>query len=109
MGVQASGRATELNAEAPMIAELLNRDIMLQQLADIREDLEFDIARRRQAGDEVPSDDGILLEELKRAEASERRVSSGQPGFDPPTAERRGVEPAPLDDFAFFSREPVVS
>ena len=92
-----------------MIAELLNRDIILQQLTDAREYLEFEVTRRRQTAQDISPDDLLLLEELKRAEASERRASSGQPGFDAPTAERRRVEPAPLDDFAFFSRDPVVS
>jgi hypothetical protein len=34
---------------------------------------------------------------------------SGQPGFTLPPPERRGDEPAPIDDVSFLSRDPVLS
>lgn len=92
-----------------MIAEFLNRDIVLDQLKQVREDLQSQIERASRKGEPVVEDDRQLLAELSAAERRERAVSSGQEGFDATHAARRGQEPAPLDDYSFFSRDPIVS
>jgi len=77
-----------------MIAEYLNREVVVDEL------------RKLVAHVETTGEHSELLGELKAAENA-----SGQPSFQPPPAERRGRggEPAPLDDFAFISRDPVMS
>ena len=92
-----------------MIAELLNRDFVLQQLSEVREDLERSVATETADGAATDSPDAALLAELRDAEAREQIASSGATGFEAPEADRRGQEPAPLDDFAFLSRDPIVS
>jgi hypothetical protein len=80
-----------------MIAEVLNREFVLQQLADVR---------ARLAG--TPGD-AEVAQALSEAEAREREQSSGQRSFSPPPAQRRGVSGTPLDDLCFISHDPVVS
>jgi hypothetical protein len=83
-----------------MIAEVLNRDFVLQQLDELRDDLE---ASSRSLEEDT------LFAVLSEAAERERTRSSGQTGFELPAAERRGQDPAPLDDFAFFSHDPIVN
>lgn len=87
-----------------MIAELMNRDVILQQLEDVQKDLELEIEEGRRTGQSLQDEEALLVE-LGDAERRERTLSSGQVGFEPPVTERRGQGPAPLDDFAFFSRD----
>jgi hypothetical protein len=91
-----------------MIAEFLNRQMVLDQLINLCDDL-----RGRGQPPSVPDtqfiSDTELLKELDQAETRERHSSSGQSGYDPPDTERRGAEAAPLDDYAFISRDPIIS
>ena len=82
-----------------MIAEILNRDFVLQQMADVRERLSS------HAGS---AEDREVVAELTAAEERERKQSSGQV-FPLPAGRRRGTPPVPLDDFSFLSRDPIVS
>src|SRR6184192_3114427 len=90
-----------------MIAEVLNRDVVLTQLAELREFVAHEREQHRQDGHPTSEDD-LVLAELNAAEAREHAASSGQPSFEAPDG-RRGAESAPLDDFAFVSRDPVIS
>jgi hypothetical protein len=97
-----------------VIAQLLNRDFVLQQLDALIEDLErgFEPERRALGGEAAELDQADLqraLKELQAAKVRELRSSSGQPAFEPPRAERRGQVVPPLDDFSFVSRDPVIS
>src|SRR5258708_3529895 len=89
-------RAAFVTIMSVMIADLMNRDVILGMLREVREDLE-------------DGSDQETLQAVRAAETREESKSSGQVGFDPPEAERRGQEPAPLDDFSFISHDPVVS
>ncbi len=92
-----------------MIAEYLNRDVVLDQLREIREDLESQVERAHAGGGIAKPEDVQLLEDLLTTEAREVATSSGQLAYDPPVADRRGEQAAPLDDYSFFSREPIIS
>src|SRR5262249_52959412 len=99
---------------APLIAQVLNRDFVLQQLEDVRDYLStaatYDRRRGAEEGPELsPEDAAEALEAAETALQTEAAASSGQPGFEPPSAERRGEEPAPIDDFSFFSRDAAIS
>ena len=91
-----------------MIAEFLSRDVVLDQLREVIDDLDTQIDQARRHAAPVDDADARLLTELRATEARERDDSSGQPGYEGPAAERRNQEPAPLDDFAFISRDPIV-
>jgi hypothetical protein len=95
-----------------MIAQILNRKFMLEQLEDIRTQLRDDVVGKREGGPvdaALESKDYVeALEHVERALAKEQAQSSGQQGFDS-RSERRSDQPAELDDYSFFSRDPVVS
>lgn len=96
-----------------MIAQVLNRGAVLQQMADVLASLRQPgtDARRGEAApgteDLGPDDYVLALAELEAAEARERAASSGQQRAEPD--ERRAAAPLPLDDAAFISHDPVVS
>ena len=97
-----------------MIAQVLNRDFVLEQLREVQDFLSSPPAEERrtagEGGPELDPEDAAEARALaSEALASEAVASSGQPGFEPPPAERRGEESAPIDDFSFFSRDPVIS
>lgn len=101
-----------------MIAELLNRQFILDAVEDVKRDLEKSATGEgRRLHGELPPEAAELetddyrkaLELVRRAENQERAVSSGQPGFEPPPAGRRGGEAADLDEVSFFSRDPILS
>ncbi len=94
-----------------MIAQLLDRAFVMEQMRALRDALAAPEAPRRGAEETVlpPADRESALGELSTALAAEERASTGQEGYDLPAAERRGEESAPLDAVAFFSRDPVVS
>ncbi|HEV2855110.1 MAG TPA: metallophosphoesterase [Thermoanaerobaculia bacterium] len=100
-----------------MIAQVLNRDFVLERLKEVQDFLSSPQAEERRTAAEGgpdldPLDRATAAEALALAEtalASETAQSSGQPGFEPPPAERRGEESAPIDDFSFFSRDASVS
>jgi calcineurin-like phosphoesterase family protein len=96
-----------------MIAQVLNRKFVLEILWSVRDDLERDLeeatAARRGVDETVePQELQTAFEELTAALRREQAASSGQRAFEPPPAGRRG-EWAGLDDYSFFSRDPVIS
>jgi len=98
-----------------MIEQLLNRQVILDALEDIKKylDPDRDSGRRRdealpaEANDLSDTDYRQAFSEVQAALEKEHRESSGQIGFDS-TAGRRG-EQAVIDDVSFFSRDPIVS
>ncbi len=98
-----------------LIAEVLNRQFVIQQLEDIEKWLHQDVDNKREGGgagavDLAAADYQAALDHVSIALAQEKAASSGQPGFVPPAPERRGRRPSPpLDDFVFMSRDPIVS
>jgi len=97
-----------------LIAQVLNRDFVLKRLEEVRRHLSAPATEdRRRAGDKGPplsqEDAALALGAANEALRTEAAASSGQPGFAPPPAERRGEAPAPIDDFSFFSRDATIS
>jgi hypothetical protein len=96
-----------------MISQILNRGFMLEQIEDISQQLRKDVQQKRVGG---PADEALeagdyttALEFVEVALENERKQSSGQLGFEPPAGERRSDWPADLDDYSFFSHDPIVS
>jgi hypothetical protein len=96
-----------------MIAQLLNRQFIIEQMQQIHEQLRKDAENRRTGGRDVPdlqsSDYAEALAYVEASLAREQAGTSGQRGFTPPPPERRGDLPAELDDYSFISRDPIVS
>jgi hypothetical protein len=97
-----------------LIAQVLNRDFVLKRLEEVRRHLSTagtdDRRRTAEQGPELSPDDAALaLEAANEALRTEGTASSGQRGFEPPPAERRGEEPTPIDDSSFFSRDATIS
>jgi hypothetical protein len=93
-----------------VIAQFLNRDVVLNQLRQIEDVTRFDRDKAAAAGEPVDDHD-LVLHELDAA-AQRETTSSGQSSFNPPADDRRGsgssVAP-PMDDYVFISRDPIVS
>ena len=87
-----------------MIAQFLNRDVVLDQLAQVTDLVAFEVKGRGHASPESAE----LLAELRAAADRERARPSGQPGYES-TGDRRGAAGAPLDDYSYISRDPVIS
>lgn len=115
-----------------MITQLLNRDFLLDCADELLEALDGGFVERSLAPDPARRgggmrDAGPAVEEfegeaplsdvdldaaqalLREAAQVERADSSGQRGFPAPPPERRGGQPASLDDLSFLSRDPVLS
>lgn len=98
-----------------LAAQVLNRQFMIQQLEDIEKRLRDDVDQKREGGrddaaDLDKADYEAALDHVAVVLQQEKAASSGQPGFVPPPPSRRGRESSPpLDDFAFISRDPIVS
>lgn len=95
-----------------MIAQLLNRQFVVEQMEAIEEEMRRRARSAPAPSESEPADAGdyaAALGHLEVSLAKEKQQSSAQPGFEPPPPERRNEQPAELDDFAFFSRDPVVS
>lgn len=90
-----------------MIADLLNRDVVLGHLADVRTFVASEIARGRE-DDLGLAEKQRLIDELEAAERRERTQSSGQHGHDAPPAARARAGRS-LDEASYFSRDPIVS
>jgi len=101
--------------QGSMIAQVLSRDFMIQQLEDVEKQLQKDVVENRKGGhDEAAdldtADYAAAHDHVAIVLAQEKAVSSGQHGFVPAPPSRRGRESAPpLDDFVFLSRDPIVS
>ena len=96
-----------------MIAEFLNRDIVLKVIEDLKK-LPADGGGRRSHGTASPEDAKLVRDELTAAEARERKSSTGPRSYPTPPAGRRGGAPAdaappPIDDRAFISSDPIIS
>jgi hypothetical protein len=91
-----------------MIAELLNREVIEQEIAACAEYVQAERDRLSQQGQSTAEDDA-LLRELAKARAA--AATTGPQGFDPPESDRRGAGPGPvpLDDIAYISSDVVVS
>jgi hypothetical protein len=98
-----------------MIAEVLNRGFVLQQLEDIEKRLRTDVDQGREGGRDAAAelaaaDYAAAYDHVAIVLEQEKIASSGQTGFVPPAPERRGRKPSPpLDDFVFISHDPIVS
>jgi Calcineurin-like phosphoesterase len=96
-----------------MIAQILNRQFVLDQLETIDRRLRVDAENVRRGRLEAEELELADFEEavgyVERSLKEEREQSSGQPGFVPKPPERRGKWPALLDDFVFISRDPIIS
>lgn len=98
-----------------MVAQILNREFILDQLQQVQEILALDKDNRRALGpgpglpfSPSPHDYDVLSEELAAGHTRESKKSSGQQGYDDVEA-RRGSESALLDDFVFLSHDPIIS
>jgi Calcineurin-like phosphoesterase len=81
-----------------MIADFLNREVVLAHLDMIRDDLK-----------KTPdANSGALLAELDAAQSREEETSSGQIGFDLDDRRSAGAAPS-MDEQVFLSRDPMVS
>lgn len=105
-----------------MITQVLNRQFVLDQLEQVKTHLQ-ELAKaggemERRGAAELPEGAEVLtsndheqaLAELNKSIQGEESKSSGQIGFEQPEDQRRrGEGPAHIDDFSFFSRDPVIS
>jgi hypothetical protein len=98
-----------------MIADVLNRQFVLDRLEEVKDGLEMGALDPRRGGEAAPDAEGLseddfreALAELERAESEERAGSSGQTGFDAPASDRRADAPD-LDSVAFISHNAVLS
>ena len=117
-----------------MIADILNRDFVLEQLEDIRQHMEKQASPTRRSLESVPGETPEGAADLTSADFaeaaamaqqaldSENQASSGQPESETPVPTSRALgqesvaeeaaeaEPWPsIDERSFFSRDPVVS
>ncbi|MGY4460473.1 metallophosphoesterase family protein [Bradyrhizobium sp. LB13.1] len=101
-----------ISEEIYMIAQLLNREFVVRQMEAIGEEMRRNLCPPSASSESPPvnvADYATALEHLEVSLAREKQQSSGQPGFESSPPERRNDWPAELDDFAFISRDPVVS
>ena len=100
-----------------MIADILNRNFVLEQLAEIQKHLESSAAPTRRSlaagpegSEDLTTDDFAAAAAMaSEALAGEARETSGQHGLAPPATLQRGLAAPSIDDRSFFSRDPVVS
>jgi hypothetical protein len=99
-----------------MIAQVLNRRFVLDQLERVQSELTKSPGARRIEGEaaaiSVPQEDIIFAaSQLDAARRGEEAQSTGQKGYDDdddPDA-RRGEESAPIDDSVYISFDPIIS
>jgi Calcineurin-like phosphoesterase len=97
------------------VAQVLNRQFVIEQLEAIEQQLAQDVDKSRAGGPEAggdlhKADYEAALDHVSIVLQQERAASSGQVSFVPPPPERRGRERVPpLDDFVFMSHDPIVS
>lgn len=96
-----------------MIADVLSRDFVLEQLRSVQMQLAKDSAGREGGGpgaEDVGTSDyakaaAVVAETLVKEEAA----PSGPEGFDLPKSGRRGDVAEPIENTSFMSSDPVVS
>jgi 3',5'-cyclic AMP phosphodiesterase CpdA len=91
---------------------VLNRDFVLDQMDLVCAELERGTPEERRSTS-LPFDHRqpvytAAASQLRDAQRREMLSSSGQPGYEDATSERRNDPVAPLDDHAFVSRDPLV-
>jgi hypothetical protein len=112
-GRAARNKVGKLTSE-PVIAQVLNRDFVVDQMQRLLDDLSGNESLEPVQAFGIDSSEQATVAEtrdaLEHALERERTTSSGQSGYDEPKGNfaRRGAL-APLDDFAFMSRDPVVN
>lgn len=97
-----------------MIAQVLNRQFVLEQLEMVEAELAQPPDERRSVAEALPGDASeadfqAARQELAAARGKEAVESSGQQGYEAPAAERRGDAGAPIDDTVFISHDPHIS
>jgi hypothetical protein len=97
-----------------VIAQLLNRRFVLDQLQLVQNELSKATTDRRTGGEPpgvtVPQEHiALAAEELEAARKREETRSTGQKSYDDDPDARRGAEPPPIDDSVFISSDPVIS
>src|SRR6266446_6070450 len=97
-----------------MIEQILNRDFVSEQLRVLHGEIRPQIARLRRGEEHPPSHLSVddyeeASAELDAAGKREAQQSSGPAGYEPPPTGRRRKPAPPLDDRAFFSRDPVIN
>ena len=100
-----------------MIAQVLNREFVLDQLRWVRHGMERagddpELHRSLMAHGIERHEHAAVLKALRDAEEREAAISSGQKGgYESLRNGRRNAEDVsvPLDDFSFFSRDPMIS
>jgi len=100
--------------QGSMVAQILNREFMIQQLEGIEKQLLSDVNQSRDGGrgdasDLDRADYEAAHDHIAVVLQQEKAKSSGQPGFAPPPSRRGRASAPPLDDSAFLSRDPIVS
>jgi hypothetical protein len=110
----ASEREIVMTSGSP-IAQVLNRQFIIEQLEAIEQQLAEDVDQSRVGGPQAAADLDkpdyeAALDHVSIVRQQECGASSGQASFVPPPPERRGGRRAPpLDDFVFISHDPIVS
>jgi hypothetical protein len=78
-----------------MIAEFLNRQVVLEELANVRASADKELAAAHREGRQPDPDAAVVAGELAAAEVRETQQSSGQLGYAPPKDDRRGPSLCP--------------
>lgn len=94
-----------------MIAQILNRRFVLDQLHLVQSELAAQAAKPQEKvlPQNVPHEDVREANNLlEKAREQEDKASSGQKGYDDDPEARRGDEPAPIDDSVYISSEPII-
>jgi len=92
-----------------VIAQLLNREFVLQQMQDIRHELAAETPTDARFPEADHDDYQEALAAVDNAIAREEVASSGQQVPGVVSDRRGGDQSAPIDDFAFISHDPIVS
>jgi calcineurin-like phosphoesterase family protein len=94
-----------------MIAQVLNRRFVLDQLLRVQSELAAQVARpdEKLLPKTLPQEDiTSAAAELDAASDREEKESSGQKNYDDDPEARRGEEAAPIDDSVYISSDPIV-
>ncbi len=100
-----------------MIADILNRNFVLEQLVEIQKHLASQASPTKRSliagpegSEDLTADDFAAAAGMaSQALTNEAAETSGQPGLAAPVSTQRGLAAPSIDDRSFFSRDPVVS